>query len=69
LEKDNIESYFGAGLIVAGFVLALVSLTGVVPSGSWYYGYYSSTLYWVIAIIAVLLFVTGACVLIFKSNE
>jgi Ni,Fe-hydrogenase I cytochrome b subunit len=71
IEKDNLEFYLGLGLMVAGFILGLISFTGASLGGSaftLFVGSYASALHWVIGMIALLLFVTGLYVLIPKSK-
>lgn len=69
IEEDRIEFYVGLGLIVVGFILGIISFIGAHWNGWGNFGSYASSLQWVIGIIAVLLFVTGVLVLIFKSND
>jgi 1,4-dihydroxy-2-naphthoate octaprenyltransferase len=69
IAEDKVEFYVGLGLIVVGFILGIISFTGATLGKSWFFGQYASSLQWAIGIIAVLLFVTGIFVLIFKSND
>ena len=69
IEEDKVEFYVGLGLIVVGFILGIISFIGANWNGWGHFGQYASSLQWAIGIIAVLLFVTGIFVLIFKSND
>ena len=69
IAEDKVEFYVGLGLIVVGFILGIISFIGANWNGWGKFGSYASSLQWVIGIIAVLLFVTGVFVLIFKSND
>ena len=69
IEEDKVEFYVGLGLLVAGFILGIISFIGAHWNGWGKFGSYASSLQWVIGIIAVLLFATGVFVLIFKSND
>ena len=69
IEESKVEFYVGLGLLVAGFILGVISFIGARWNGWGNFGSYASSLQWVIGIIAVLLFVTGVSVLIFKSKD
>lgn len=67
--EDKVEFYVGLGLIIVGIILGIFSLIGANWRGLGSSGSYASSLQWAIGIIAVLLFVTGVFVLIFKSKD
>ena len=69
IEEGKVESFVGLGLIVVGFILAMLSFTGATLGKSWFFDQYAFSPQLVVGIIAVLLLLAGTLVLIFKSND